>query len=75
MNGLNKECSLPPPADARGIFYPEDGGDTSIQPTSTRRHILEDGILHSHHREIFKSYIRLNEVRFYLARETYETVF
>jgi hypothetical protein len=34
----------------RGLFYPEDGGDTfskmSVHIRSTRRHIQEDGILH-----------------------------
>jgi hypothetical protein len=42
---------------ARGFFYPEDGGDTILQSTtSTRRHTPEDGILHSHRRENLKSY-------------------
>jgi hypothetical protein len=46
---------------ARGFFYPEDGGDTfletSVHRRSTRRHVQENGIFHSHHRENLKSYI------------------
>jgi hypothetical protein len=45
---------------ALGFFYPEDGDDsseTSAHTRSTRRHIPEDGILHSHRREDLKSYI------------------
>jgi hypothetical protein len=34
--------------------------ETSVQIRSTRRHIQEDGILHSHRREDLKSYISLN---------------
>jgi hypothetical protein len=32
--------------------------ETSVHTTSTRRHIPEDGILHSHRRENLKSYKR-----------------
>jgi hypothetical protein len=44
---------------ARGYFYPEDGGDTLtlVHTRSTRRHIPEDGILHSHRSENLKFYI------------------
>jgi hypothetical protein len=34
-------------------------GGTSVHTISTRRHIPEDGILHSHRREKLKSYIPL----------------
>jgi hypothetical protein len=34
--------------------------ETSVHTRSTRRHIPEDGILHSHRRENLKSYILLN---------------
>jgi hypothetical protein len=42
------------------FLYPEDGGDTFLRNVgshkiSTRRHIPEDGILHSHRRENLKS--------------------
>jgi hypothetical protein len=33
--------------------------ETSVHTRSTRRHIPEDGILHSHRRENFRSYILL----------------
>jgi hypothetical protein len=42
------------------FFYPEDIGDTFIRNVgldNTRRHIPEDGILHSDRRENLKSYI------------------
>jgi hypothetical protein len=39
----------------RAIRYSE----TSVLPRATRRNIPEDGILHSHRREHFKSYIAL----------------
>jgi hypothetical protein len=46
---------------ARGFFYPEDGGirssETLVHTRSTRRHIPEHGILHSHRRENLKSYM------------------
>jgi hypothetical protein len=42
---------------ACGFFYPEDGGDTFHRNVGSRRHIPEDGILHSHRRENLKSYI------------------
>jgi hypothetical protein len=49
---------------ARGFFYPEDGGDKFVRNLgshgSTRRHIPEDGILHSHRREILKSHKNQN---------------
>jgi hypothetical protein len=42
------------------IFYPQEGGDTfletSVRTRSTRRHIPEESILHSHQRKILKSY-------------------
>jgi hypothetical protein len=43
---------------ACGFFYPEDGGcsETTDHTRSTRRHIPEDGILHSHRHENLKSY-------------------
>jgi hypothetical protein len=44
----------------RGFFYPVDRDDTFLRnvssPRSTRRHIQEDDIIHSHRCEIFKSY-------------------
>jgi hypothetical protein len=45
---------------ARGFLYPEDVGNTSSETSvqfrrSIRRHISEDGILHSHRRENLKS--------------------
>jgi hypothetical protein len=46
---------------ARGFFYPEDGAirssETSVLTRSTRHHIPEGGILHSHRYENLKSYI------------------
>jgi hypothetical protein len=33
--------------------------ETSVLTRATRRHIPEDGILHSHRRENLKSYIKL----------------
>jgi hypothetical protein len=49
---------------ASGYFYPEDGGDafpeTSVHTRTTRRHIPENIIVHSHRRENLKSYIRLH---------------
>jgi hypothetical protein len=46
-----------------GSFHLEDEGDsdfgTSILTRATRRHIPEDGILHSHRRENLKPYIAL----------------
>jgi hypothetical protein len=33
--------------------------ETSVLTRATRRHISEDGVLHSHRREILKSYIAL----------------
>jgi hypothetical protein len=33
--------------------------ETSVLARATQRHIPEDGILHSHHRENLKSYIAL----------------
>jgi hypothetical protein len=48
---------------SRRFFYREDRGDTvlqtSILTTLTRRHTLEDGILHSHRHENLKYYIPL----------------
>jgi hypothetical protein len=45
----------------RGFSYPEDGGDSSYEMSvytrTTRRHIPENDIRHSHHRENLKSYI------------------
>jgi hypothetical protein len=42
-------------------FHPEDGGDTfsemSVPTRTTRRHIQEDGILHSHRHVNLKSHI------------------
>jgi hypothetical protein len=32
--------------------------ETSVQARSTRRHIPEDGVLHSHRRENLKSYMK-----------------
>jgi hypothetical protein len=40
---------------ARGFLYTEVGGEMSVGTRSTRRHIPEDGILHSHRRENLKS--------------------
>jgi hypothetical protein len=34
---------------------------TSVLIRATRHHIPEDGMLHSHHRENFKSYIALTD--------------
>jgi hypothetical protein len=33
-------------------------GGTSVHTRSTRRHIPEDGILHSHRRKNFRSYVK-----------------
>jgi hypothetical protein len=39
--------------------------ETSVDTRSTRRHIPENGILHSHRRENLKSYIKWNWARFF----------
>jgi hypothetical protein len=39
--------------------------NTSVPTGPTRRHIPEDGILHSYHRENFKSYIALTDWALY----------
>jgi hypothetical protein len=36
--------------------------ETSVHTRSTRQHVQEDGILHIHHCENFKSYILLSLV-------------
>jgi hypothetical protein len=38
----------------RVFLYPEDGDDTFLRYIGTRRHIPEDGILHSHRHESLK---------------------
>jgi hypothetical protein len=40
--------------------------ETSVNTRSTRRHILEYGILHSHRRENLKSYIKHDDLEFSL---------
>jgi hypothetical protein len=45
---------------ARGFFYPEDGGDTFLRSIGSHKMYTaphpEDGILHGHRCENFKSY-------------------
>jgi hypothetical protein len=41
-----------------------------LRGVTTRRHILEDGILHSHHHENLKSYIALNSCALQRRRNT-----
>jgi hypothetical protein len=45
--------------------------EISVLIRATRRHIPEDGILHNHSRENFKSYIALNDWAVYRRRNVF----
>jgi hypothetical protein len=81
---LNANVVLSSPILVTSIMEVVLSSETSVLPRTTRHHIAEDGILHSHRSENLKSYIALTgwallrrrnvspvkyELRFYITEE------